>query len=135
MHSEFESEISVRPDDIDMNNHVHNSKYFDYVLTARYEQMKRDYKMPMEEFHSLGYTWVVSSSHIDYKRPLKIGDKILVRTRLDNVNGAQVKIYFRILLKQNEKLSAEGYLLYTMISLKNGRPVRIPEEIIKKYTI
>ncbi len=135
MYSEFESEISVRPDDIDMNNHVHNSKYFDYVLAARYEQMMRDYKMSMEEFHGLGYNWVVSASFIEFKRSLKMGDKILVRTRLDSVNGAQVKIKFKILIKSNEKIAAEGYLLYTMISLRSGRPVRITEEIIKKYTI
>jgi len=50
MNTIFSSEIKVRPDDIDMNNHVHNSKYFDYVQAARFEQMINDYKMPMEEF-------------------------------------------------------------------------------------
>ncbi|MFA5803318.1 MAG: hypothetical protein WC879_01620 [Melioribacteraceae bacterium] len=35
MFSIFETEIIVRPDDIDMNNHVHNSKYLDYLLTLR----------------------------------------------------------------------------------------------------
>ncbi|MFA7228927.1 MAG: acyl-CoA thioesterase, partial [Melioribacteraceae bacterium] len=46
-YSVFETEITVRPDDIDMNNHVHNSKYLDYLLMARYDQMKKDYKVPM----------------------------------------------------------------------------------------
>ena len=36
----FETEIIVRPDDIDMNNHVHNSKYLDYIQTARFIQMR-----------------------------------------------------------------------------------------------
>ncbi len=50
LRSKFESEMQVRPDDIDMNRHVHNSRYFDYVLAARYDQMARCYGMPMEEF-------------------------------------------------------------------------------------
>ena len=58
-HSKFETELQVRPDDIDMNQHVHNTRYLDYVLAARYDQMERCYKMPMEEFISLGYGWVV----------------------------------------------------------------------------
>ncbi|MEM7013763.1 MAG: acyl-CoA thioesterase, partial [Verrucomicrobiota bacterium] len=33
-YSTFESELAVRPDDIDLNGHVHNSKYLDYVLAA-----------------------------------------------------------------------------------------------------
>ncbi|GAB6283208.1 MAG: hypothetical protein STSR0008_19660 [Ignavibacterium sp.] len=45
MYSTFESEIKIRPDDIDLNNHVHNTKYFDYVLAARYEQMKLFHKV------------------------------------------------------------------------------------------
>lgn len=135
MYSVFESEIKIRPDDIDLNNHVHNTKYLDYVLAARYEQMINNYRMSMEEFHGLGYNWVVSATYIEYKRSLVLGDKILVRTQVDSVNGAQSKVKFWIVRKENEKIAAEGYLLYTMISLKSGRPVRIPEEIIKRYSV
>ena len=135
MYSKFESEIKIRPDDIDMNNHVHNTKYLDYVLAARYEQMVKDYKMSMKEFHDLDFNWVVSTTHIDYKRSLKLGNTIIVRTQIDSVNGAQSKVNFWIIIKDTNKIAAEGYLVYTMISLKNGRPVRIPEEIIKRYSI
>lgn len=135
MYSVFESEIKIRPDDIDLNNHVHNTKYLDYVLAARYEQMINNYRMSMKEFHDLGYNWVVSATYIEYKRSLLLGDKILVRTQVDGVNGAQSKVKFWIVKKENEKVAAEGYLLYTMISLKSGRPVRIPEDIIKRYSV
>ena len=33
--TKFETEMQVRPDDIDMFQHVHSSKYLDYVLAAR----------------------------------------------------------------------------------------------------
>ena len=135
MYSAFESVIIIRPDDIDMNNHVHNTKYLDFVLAARYEQMVRDYKMSMEEFHRLDFNWVVSVTHIEYKRALKLEDKIIVRTQVDSVNGAQSKVNFRIIKKDNDKIAAEGYLIYTMVSIKTGRPVRIPNEIIERYSI
>ena len=37
--SKFETELSVRPDDIDLYQHVHSTRYLDYVLAARFEQM------------------------------------------------------------------------------------------------
>ena len=40
MHTKFESEIIVRPSEIDLNRHVHQSVYLDYVLFARWEQIK-----------------------------------------------------------------------------------------------
>jgi len=135
MYSIFESEIVIRPDDIDMNEHVHNTKYLDYVLAARYDQMQKDYKMSMSEFHDLDYNWIVSATYIEYKRALKLGDKVIVKTQIDSVNGAQTKVKFWIIKKDNSKTAAEGYLLYTMISKKTGKPVRIPEEIIRKYSI
>lgn len=135
MYSAFETEITIRPDDIDMNNHVHNSKYLDYVLAARYDQMNKDYKMPMEEFISLGYNWVVSSSYIEYKRSLKLNDKIIVRTQLDSFSGAQSNVKFWVIKKDNHKTAAEGEIVYTMISLRSGRPARIPDEVLKHYLI
>lgn len=135
MYSIFESEIKIRPDDIDMNNHVHNTKYLDFVLAARYEQMTNNYKMSMEEFHKINFNWVVSITHIEYKRALKLTDNILVRTQVDSVNGAQSKVKFWIVKKDNNKTAAEGYIIYTMVSLKSGRPTRIPDEIIKKYSV
>jgi acyl-CoA thioester hydrolase/thioesterase-3 len=131
----FPTELKVRPDDIDMNNHVHSSRYLDYVLAARYEQMENNYKMPMGEFIKLGYGWVISTVQINFKRALKLGDDIIVRTQLDSYNGAQSFVNFEIVIKAVNKISADGKILYTMVSMENGKPVRIPEEIIKKYTI
>ncbi len=135
MYSIFETEITIRPDDIDLNNHVHNTKYLDYVLAARYQQMTNNYKMAMGEFHKLDYNWVVSVSHIEYKRALNLDDKILVRTQIDSVNGAQSTVNFWIVKKDNNKIAAQGYLTYTMISIKSGKPVRIPENIIEIYSV
>lgn len=135
MNSIFESEIKIRPDDIDLNNHVHNTKYLDFVLAARYDQMIKDYKMSMNDFYNLGYNWVVSITYIEYKRALKLDDKIVVRTQFNSVNGAQCKVNFWIVKKESEKVASEGHIIYTMISTKSGRPVRIPKEIIEKYSI
>ncbi|MDP2304069.1 MAG: acyl-CoA thioesterase [Ignavibacteria bacterium] len=134
MYAIYQSEIKIRPDDIDLNNHVHNTKYLDYILAARYEQMRDDYKMPMNDFHKLGYNWVISVTNIEYKRALKLEDKIIVKTQVDSINGAQVKVNFWIVFNETEKIAAQGYITYTMISIKNGRPVRITDEIIAHYT-
>jgi acyl-CoA thioester hydrolase/thioesterase-3 len=135
MNTIFSSEIKVRPDDIDLNNHVHNAKYLDYVQAARFEQMNNNYKMPMEEFLEKGYNWVSSAAQIDWKRPLKLGDTAIVKTQMDSVDGAQCKVNFWIENKVTNKLVAEGHFIYTMVSVKSGRSVRITDEIIERYSI
>jgi YbgC/YbaW family acyl-CoA thioester hydrolase len=134
-YSKFTSEVLVRPDDIDMNNHVHYSKYLDYVLAARYEQMSRDYKMSMNDFIQQGLGWVVSLCHVQFKRPLVLGDTAIVKTGIIEIGTNSAKVGFEIQRKETQKLSADGYFEYTLINLKTGRAEKLTEEIIHKYSI
>jgi len=135
IYSKFETELQVRPDDIDMNQHVHNSRYFDYVLAARYDQMERCYKMPMEEFLKLGFGWVVKTAHLEFKRPLNLGDTMIVRTWIQEVQSNEVVVHFEIISKSTSKMSCDGFFRYTMVSVETGRAEKIPEWIIEKYSI
>ncbi|MGK0186809.1 MAG: YbgC/YbaW family acyl-CoA thioester hydrolase [Verrucomicrobiales bacterium] len=131
----FESELIVRPDDIDMNGHVHNPKYLDYVLAARYEQMERCYKMAMSEFLERGLNWFVKTAHIQHKRPLFLGEAILVRTQVADIARREVKVNFEIVRKETGKLSADGYCEYSMVDKLTGRAQSIPDDIIEMYSI
>jgi acyl-CoA thioester hydrolase/thioesterase-3 len=129
----FDTELIVRPDDIDMNNHVHGSRYLDYVLFARYDQMGRCYGMPMEEFIKSGWNWYQKMFHIEFKRAVMVAERIIVRTWLDSFHKADVKVGFQMYKKEQMKLVAEGYFISTMIDMRSGRALPIPESIIRHY--
>ena len=135
IHSKFETEMQVRPDDIDMTQHVHNSRYYDYVLAARYDQMSRCYKMPMEEFLKHGFGWVVRKAFIEYKRPLGLGDWFIVRTWIHEIVSDGVQVHFEIIRKSMGKLCCDGYFDYTMVNVKTGRAESIPDWIKEKYSV
>ncbi len=135
LRSKFETELQVRPDDLDMNAHVHNSKYFDYVLAARYDQMERCYKMPMQDFISMGLGWVVKTAHVEYKRPLVLGERFVVRTWIEDFMKDGVKVQFEITKKGNGKISCDGWFQFTMVNLKTGRSEDIPKSVKQKYEI
>ena len=135
IHSRFETDLQVRPDDIDMNSHVHNSRYFDYVLAARYDQMERCYKMPMEDFIKRGFGWVVRSASLEFKRPLGLGDRFVVRTWIDELRKDGVIVKFEILRKDNGKICCDGNFHYTMVALATGRAAEIPKDIVDKYSV
>jgi len=134
-HSRFETELQVRPDDIDMNQHVHNSRYFDYVLAARYDQMERCYGMSMEEFLKAGFGWVVRTAHVEYKRPLSMGDRMGITTWVETMHEDGVTVRFEIRKKSNGKLACDGCFHYTMIDIQTGRAAGIPEWIVRKYAV
>ena len=133
--TKFETELQVRPDDIDMNQHVHGSRYFDYVLAARYDQMERCYKMSMQEFINAGYGWYIKAAHLEFKRALGMGERFIVRTWVDAMRRSEVTVKFEIVRKSNGKLCCDGRFDYTMINLNNGRAAVIPDWIAQKYAI
>ncbi|MBC7743923.1 MAG: acyl-CoA thioesterase [Flavobacterium sp.] len=133
--SRFTTEFKVRPDDIDMFNHVHNSTYFDYVLAARYEQMETNYGMPMEEFLSKGLGWVVRTAFVDYKRSLGLGEFFFVETGIDSINSKGCRVSFEIKNKKTRKVVCDGWFDYVMIDIKTGRSMKVSEEMIERYSI
>ena len=134
-YSSFQTEFKVRPDDIDMFNHVHNSTYFDYVLAARYEQMEVFYKMPMETFLEQGFGWVVRTAHVDYKRPLGLGDTFSVETGIETINPKGCRVKFEIVNLKTRKISCDGWFDYVMIDTTTGKAVKVSEEMIERYSI
>ena len=91
--------------------------------------------MPMEEFLKLGFAWVTRTAHVEYKRPLGLGDYFIVRTWIEEIFNDGVKVSFEIMKKANGKISCDGYFHYTMVSLQTGRAEPIPDWIVKKYSI
>lgn len=134
-YSIFESELNVRPDDIDMFNHVHNSKYLDYVLAARYEQMDKFYGMSWEDFAAQGYGWVVTKVTISFKRPLLMGDVMLIRTGIVEMNEKGCTVQFEIVNKKTGKVASDGLFDYVMIDLVSKRSCKVTDEMIKAYQI
>ena len=135
MASKFETEIRILPRDIDVNGHVHHTVYLDFLLAARYDQMARCYGMSMEEFLERGYTWFVRQYEIEYKAGLELGDTAVVRTWVEEVGRMSVDVGFEIESKATGRLAAKGIARYVMMGVETGRPVRITQDIIDKYSV
>lgn len=131
----YTTRLQVRPDDIDMFGHVHSSRYMDFVLAARFEQMERCYRMSMQEFldHNLG--WYLSATELRFLRPLKMGDFMDVQTRIVDMGTASVRVEFTILLSASGKISCKGWAEYVLVDVKSGRSKSIPDWIIQRYSL
>ncbi|WP_367867126.1 acyl-CoA thioesterase [Pedobacter sp. WC2423] len=134
-YSIFETALKVRPDDIDMFNHVHNSKYFDYVLAARYDQMEKFYKMPMEDFLKSGFGWVVRTAHVDYKRPLILGDQLKIRTGILTINEKGCRVQFEIENERTGKIASDGWFDYVLIDTTTGKGCKVSDDMISAYSV
>ena len=121
IYSKFETELQVRPDDIDMYQHVHSSRYMDYVLAARFDQMERCYGMPMAEFQRLGYGWYMAGTQMNFRASLGLGDSFVVRTWIEKFTLIGLRVQFEIDRKTDQRRSCDGWFDYVMVSLETAR--------------
>ena len=135
VYSKFETELAVRPDDIDLYQHVHSTRYLDYVLAARFEQMERCYRMPMQAFGAMGLGWVMTAATIQVKRPLGWGDRMVVRTWIEHFTETGCRVAFEIEKLPTGKRVCDGSCDYSLVTLATGRATPLPEEIRAKYSI
>jgi acyl-CoA thioester hydrolase/thioesterase-3 len=137
IHSKFETEMQVRPDDIDLFQHVHSSRYMDYVLAARYDQMARCYGMSWEAFIQRGLGWYLTGITMTFLRPLGLGDRFMVRTWIEEFlpDGDGVRVRFEIEKQATRKRCLNGHAEYKLINLTTNRAIPIPEDIKSQYSI
>lgn len=135
VYSKFETELTVRPDDIDLYHHVHSTRYLDYVLAARFEQMERCYGMPMQEFSARGLGWFMASATMQFKRPLGMGERMIVRCWIERFTETGCVLGFEIDRHSNGKRVFEGRCDYTLVSLATGRATELPADVREKYSI
>ena len=133
--SKFETELAVRPDDIDLYQHVHSTRYLDYVLAARFEQMERNYGMSMQAFAKRGLGWFMTLATIHFKRPLGWGDRMVVRCWIVHFTETGCRVGFEIEKLPLRKRVCDGHCDYSLVSLANGRATPIPDDVRAKYSI
>jgi YbgC/YbaW family acyl-CoA thioester hydrolase len=135
VYSKFETELAVRPDDIDLYQHVHSTRYLDYVLAARFDQMERCYGMPMSAFAQLGLGWFMTSATIHFRRPLGLGDRMTVRTWIEAFTESGCRVVFEIEKLSTGKRVCDGHCDYTLVTLATGRATPLPADVRARYSI
>ena len=79
----LESKTKIRFQDCDPFNHLNNSKYLDYYINAREDQLLQYYNLDLFKIireEKLG--WVVGNSQISYLKPTFTMEEVVIETQL-----------------------------------------------------
>ena len=79
----IESRIRVQYQDCDPFNHLNNSKYIDYIMGARTEQLLDQYGFNTSELaNKQGIGWVAAQTQISYFHPASWMETVTIESRL-----------------------------------------------------
>mgnify|MGYP003533288975 FL=1 len=127
----FTHEMKVRDYECDLQGIVNNANYQHFMEHSRHELLD-SLGVNFGKFHEDGIDAMVGKITIEYKIPLRSGDKFVVGINLER-KGPKIIFYQDIYRLSDGKLCTKG--IVETICVENGRLTRgaIFDEIFKDY--
>ena len=127
----FTHEMKVRDYECDLQGIVNNANYQHYMEHSRHELLDK-LGVNFGKLHEDGIDAMVAKITIEYKIPLRSGDKFVVGINLER-KGPKIIFYQDIYRLSDGKLCTKG--IVETICVENGRLTRgaIFDEIFKDY--
>ncbi|UMY65101.1 MULTISPECIES: thioesterase family protein [unclassified Flavobacterium] len=88
----LESTMRVHHHDCDPFHHLNNSRYIDYLIAARTEQLLDAYNFDTAAMARQGIGWVVAETQIAYLRPATWFETVRIETRLLSFSSSSLLV-------------------------------------------
>jgi acyl-CoA thioester hydrolase len=122
----FTLDFQVRDYEVDMQGIVNNAVYQNYLEHTRHEFLK-SIDLDFARFARDGINLVVVRAELDYRHPLKSGDRFWVGVRLERVSRLRFAFLQDIFRSPDDRLILNARVIGTAMNAK-GRPV-LPTEL------
>jgi YbgC/YbaW family acyl-CoA thioester hydrolase len=121
------TELQVMFFDTDCGGVVHNLAYLRFVEIAR-TLLAEKLGLALVEMAATQRYPVVVRTEIDYRRPAKLGDQLVVEGWLDRAERVRFWCSFRISRPRDDTLIAQCRQMLALIELPTGKTLRLPDD-------
>jgi acyl-CoA thioester hydrolase len=125
-----ETEIRVRYADTDQMKMVYYAKYFEYFEQGR-SDLLRAIGLPYPEIEAMGIYLPVIEAHTNYFKPARYDELLIVKTMINEMPSARIRIEYQMHNSETNDLLAEGYSVHSFVSASNGKPTRAPQKLLE----
>ena len=130
MSERFTLPITATAADIDELGHVSNQVYLRWVLeVAMAHSVALGWGHP--EYRTLGGIFIVRRHELDYLAPVVEGQEVHATTWVES--WRQASCIRATEIKRGEQVVLRGATTWAFVSLEQGRPQRIPDELRAKF--
>lgn len=127
----FIENFEVRDSELDAQGVVNNANYFTYMEHARHK-IAKSIGLNFVEMAKNNQNIFLISSKIDFKYPLKSGEKFYVETTVA-LEGLVKFAFNQIVKKQDSTIAAIGFNICVCIDENNKNRPYIPEQLQKYF--
>lgn len=118
--------VRVYYEDTDFSGVVYHANYLRFLERGRTELLRSSgIDQSMLHAEGPGLTFAVRRMTIDYAKPARMDDELIVETATREIRGASLHLAQRVVRGEEVLVSAD----VQVAALSGGRPVRIPDAL------
>ncbi len=134
MPSVFEFKHKICQEEIDGLGHANNIAYLQWLQAAALAH-SAEQGWKTSDYKQRGWSWVVRSHFIEYRRPVFADELIIVKTWVADMKKFSSLRKYEILHGETGKLIARAETNWAFVTTESGRLVPIPEEVSSAFEI
>ncbi len=119
--------------DTDCGGVVHNLAYLRMIETCR-TRLAALMGMDLKTMAQTQVFPVVTRTEIDYKRPARLGDWLVIRGRLEEISAARFWCGFEIIREADQTTLVTSRQALALVQMPAGRPLRLPKEWAARWS-
>lgn len=128
------SKTLVRFSDCDPFNHLNNSKYIDYFLNAREDQLSQFYNFSVfAHSKETGCGWVVGQHEIAYLKPAFTMETVLIESMIIYWGERDILVEFKMWDESRTKLKSVMWTRFYYFNLATQKSATHTEELNDRF--
>lgn len=124
-------EILVRSTEIDVNGHVNNAKYLEYLEWGReewYEKAKLDYNTFLE----MGIQTVTVNINVNYRKECLQNDRLTIVTKPEKV-GRTSFVLKQEIFNQRDELVCDALVTSVAMDSETHKGTQVPDQLARLF--
>jgi acyl-CoA thioester hydrolase len=127
----LESSVRIHYHDCDPFNHLNNSRFIDYIVAARTEQLLDNYGFNTAELaqkHGIG--WVVVQTQISYLLPAQWLEKVTIESRLISYSASSLLVEAIMWNEKKSHMKAIMWAKLVHFGIKSQQSLKHSEDLM-----
>lgn len=135
MNNALENKAKIRFQDCDPFNHLNNSKYIDYFINAREDQVLEHYNLDIyEHIKKYGKGWLVKSNQITYIRPAFMMEEVVIESQLIQYTSNYLKVEMKMWNNDKTTLKSIFWTTFAYIDIQKQEKTDHSQELLDLFS-
>jgi acyl-CoA thioester hydrolase len=128
----YRRSFTIPADAIDENGHANNVVYVQWMQDIAVEHYA---SIGGIEAQGKDATWVIREHKIEYFLPAFAGEEIEIKTWVENIRRVRSLRKYEFVRRSDGRVLVRGETDWVFVDAKTGKPLPIPQEVSKVFTI